>query len=203
MKNVVKMASAASMMAGAASMMAVLVACGGVQPEVGYDVRVAVEQSEGEGNLVSKITVLDSLGDVVAEDEVETSELAPGLDVNEILKKLRVEMRLDGPPDFSPEPDPMKLTSQTLVSDGWGRFSGQIVKQIDTDMALEVTISLDNGDGEELYDMAYLPIHDAMSAGMAVQEEVETEENVYEANYRPIHNAANAGMQVNSAAQSQ
>ena len=45
--------------------------------------------------------------------------------------------------------------------------------------------------------MAYLPIHSAMSAGMAVQDEIETEEDVYETNYLPIHNAVDVGMAVN------
>ena len=196
MKNVMKMA-------GAVSMMAVLVACGGVESEDDYEVRVAVEQSDDQDSLISRVTILDALGAVVAEEEVEGFELAPGNDVNEILEKLRVEVRIDGPPDFSPQPDPVKPTSQTLVSDGWGGFSGQIVKQVDTEMAVEVIISLDNGDGEEAYEMAYLPIHEAMSAGMAVQDEIENEEDVYETNYLPIHNALDVGMAVNSAAQGQ
>jgi len=190
MKNVVKMV-------GTASMMAVLVACGGVEPEADYDVRVAVTQSDDEDSLVSRITILDSLGDVVAEEEVEGFQVAPGSDVDEILENLRIEVRMDGPLDIFPLPDPVKPTSQTLVSDGWGGFSGQIVKRVDTELAVEVTISLDNGDGEETYEMAYLPIHDAMSAGMAVQDEIETEEDVYETNYLPIHNAVDVGMAVN------
>ena len=196
MKNVVKIA-------GAVSMMAALVACGGVESEADYDVRVAVAQSDDQDSLVSVITILDPLGDVVAEEEVESFDLMPDGNVNDILKKIRVEMRLDGPPDFSPKPDPVKPTSQTLVSDGWGGFSGMIVKQVDTELAVEIIISLDNGDGEEVYEMAYLPIHDAMSAGMAVQNEVETEEDVFENNYLPIHDAVEVGMAVNSAAQGQ
>ena len=103
-------------------------------------------------------------------------------------------MRVDGPPDFYPEPDQFETTSQTLTNDGWGNFSGQIVRNFPGEMAAEVTISLDSEGGEEVYEMVYLPIHDAVRAGMAAATEVDTDEDMFEAEYLPIHNAARAGL---------
>ena len=186
------MKNAAKMMA-TGSMIAMLAACGAVEPQAGsYDVEVEVTKS-GE-TLAARVVLLDSLGRIAAEEEVEAFEVAPGLDVDEVLKKIRVEVRVDGPPDFFPEPDQFETTSQTLTNDGWGNFSGQIVRNFPGEMAAEVTISLDTGADEEVYEMVYLPIHEAVRAGMAAVTEVDTDEDMFEAEYLPIHNAARAGL---------
>ena len=63
MKNAAKM-----MVTG--SMIAMLAACGAVEPEAGsYDVEVEVTKS-GE-NLAARVVLLDSLGRIAAEEEVE------------------------------------------------------------------------------------------------------------------------------------
>ena len=186
------MKNAAKMMA-TGSMIAMLAACGAVEPQAGsYDVEVEVTKS-GE-TLAARVVLLDSLGRIAAEEEVEAFEVAPGLDVDEILKKIRVEVRVDGPPDFYPEPDQVETTSQTLSNDGWGNFSGQIVRNFPGEMAAEVTISLDTGSDEEVYEMVYLPIHQAVSAGMAAAPEANTDEGMFEMDYLPIHNAERAGL---------
>ena len=186
MKNAAKM-----MVTG--SMIAMLAACGAVEPQAGsYDVEVEVTKS-GE-NLAARVVLLDSLGRIAAEEEVEAFEVAPGLDVDEILKKIRVEVRVDGPPDFYPEPDQFETTSQTLTNDGWGSFSGQIVRNFPGEMAAEVTISLETEGGEEVYEMVYLPIHQAVRAGMAAAPEANTDEGMFEMDYLPIHNAERAGL---------
>ena len=188
------MKNAAKMMA-TGSMIAMLAACGAVEPQAGsYDVEVEVTKSNEGETLTARVVLLDSLGRIAAEEEVEAFEVAPGLDVDEVLKKIRVEVRVDGPPDFFPEPDQFETTSQTLASDGWGSFSGQIVRNFPGEMAAEVTISLDSEGGEEVYEMVYLPIHDAVRAGMAAATEVDTDEDMFEAEYLPIHNAARAGL---------
>ena len=188
MKNVVKMM-------GTVSMIAMLTACGGVEPQAGdYEVQVDVTATEGGASLISRVTLLDSFGRIAAEEEVEGFQVAHGLDVNEILKKLRVEVRVDGPPDFFPEPDPIKGTSQTLSNDGWGSFTGQIVRKFPGDMAAEVTISLDTNDGEAVYEMVYLPIHEAMDAGMAVPAEASTDEQLFESDYIAIQDSVSAGL---------
>ena len=177
------------------SMIAMLAACGAVEPQAGsYDVQVEVTASEDGETLSSRVVLLDSLGRIAAEEEVEAFQVAHGLDVNEILKKIRVEVKVDGPPDFYPEPDQFETTSQTLSNDGWGNFSGQIVRNFPGEMAAEVTISLDTGADEEVYEMVYLPIHDAVRAGMATATEVDSDEDMFEADYLPIHNAARAGL---------
>ena len=61
-------------------------------------------------------------------------------------------------------------------------------------MAAEVTISLDSEGGEEVYEMVYLPIHQAVSAGMAAAPEADTDEGMFEMDYLPIHNAERAGL---------
>ena len=186
------MKNAAKMMA-TGSMIAMLAACGAVEPQAGsYDVEVEVTKS-GE-TLAARVVLLDSLGRIAAEEEVEAFEVAPGLDVDEILKKIRVEVRVDGPPDFYPEPDQVETTSQTLSNDGWGNFSGQIVRNFPGEMAAEVTISLDTGSDEEVYEMVYLPIHQAVRAGMATAPEANTDEGMFEMDYLPIHNAERAGL---------
>ena len=186
------MKNAAKMMA-TGSMIAMLAACGAVEPQAGsYDVEVEVTKS-GE-TLAARVVLLDSLGRIAAEEEVEAFEVAPGLDVDEILKKIRVEVRVDGPPDFYPEPDQFETTSQTLTNDGWGNFSGQIVRNFPGEMAAEVTISLDTGSDEEVYEMVYLPIHQAVRAGMATAPEANTDEGMFEMDYLPIHNAERAGL---------
>ena len=186
------MKNAAKMMA-TGSMIAMLAACGAVEPQAGsYDIEVEVTKS-GE-TLTARVVLLDSLGRIAAEEEVEAFEVAPGLDVDEVLKKIRVEVRVDGPPDFFPEPDQFETTSQTLTNDGWGNFSGQIVRNFPGEMAAEVTISLDTGSDEEVYEMVYLPIHQAVRAGMAAAPEADTDEGMFEMEYLPIHNAERAGL---------
>ena len=149
MKNAVKMMATGSMIA-------MLAACGAVEPQAGsYDVQVDVTTSKEGETLAARVVLLDSLGRIAAEEEVEAFEVAPGLDADEILKKIRVEVRVDGPPDFYPEPDQVETTSQTLSNDGWGSFSGQIVRNFPGEMAAEVTISLDTGADEEVYEMVY------------------------------------------------
>ena len=188
MKNAVKMMATGSMIA-------MLAACGAVEPQAGsYDVQVDVTTSKEGETLAARVVLLDSLGRIAAEEEVEAFEVAPGLDADEILKKIRVEVRVDGPPDFYPEPDQVETTSQTLSNDGWGSFSGQIVRNFPGEMAAEVTISLDTGADEEVYEMVYLPIHDAVRAGMAAAPEADTDEGMFEADYLPIHSAARAGL---------
>ena len=197
MKSVVKIM-------GTVSMMTVLVACGGVEPQAGtYEVQVDVTEREDGDGLTSRIVLLDSLGQIAAEEEVQGFESLTDSEVNAILKKIRVEVRVDGPPNIAPLPDPVKATSQTLANDGWGSFSGQIVKGDRAEVALEVTISLDGDEGQELYEMAYLPIHEARRAGMEVQGEIQTDENLYDANYQPIHASKATGLVGVSQAQGQ
>ena len=188
MKNVVKMM-------GTVSMIAMLTACGGVEPQAGdYEIQVDVTATEDGAGLISRVTLLDSLGRIAAEEEVEGFQVAQGLDVNEILKKLRVEVRVDGPPDFYPEPDPIEATSQTLSNDGWGSFTGQILREFPGEMAAEVTISLDSNNGEEVYEMVYVPIHDAMKAGVAVPVEASGGEELFESDYSTIRGSVSAGL---------
>ena len=153
---------------GTVSMMAMLAACGAVEPQAGtYDVQVDVSANADEGTLVSRVVILDSVGQVVAQEETASMEVTPGFDPDEILEKLRVDVRLDGPPDFNPEPDPMTATSQTLSNDGWGSFTGKIAQRFDGEFGLEVTVSVPSEEEQEVYEMVYLPILDARRAGVA------------------------------------
>ena len=182
-------------MVGVVSTLAFLTACGGVEPQAGtYDVQVDIEVSEDGDGLTSRITLLDSMGEVAAEEEVEAFDGLSEYDVNQILKKIRVEVRLDGPPNIVPLPDPVKTMSQSLSSDGWGSFTGEVMAGLKPEMALEVTISLEAEGGQELYEMAYLPIHEARRAGMANQQETQAEDNLYDSNYELIRNAAQIGV---------
>ena len=179
MKNVAKMM-------GTVSMIAMVTACGAVEPQPGtYDVEVSMELSEDGTAVIPRVVILDSFGELVAEEETEALAVGHDIDVNEILKEIRIDVRVDGPPNLNPEPNPVKATKQTLVNDGWGNFSGQVIAKMPGEMLVELTISLA---GEPAVDKANADIQRAVQAGMVIQREVEASDDMYKEEYQPNQN---------------
>ena len=182
MNNVVKMM-------GTVSMMAMVTACGAVEPQPGtYDVEVSMELSQDGTAVIPRVVILDSFGELVAEEETEALAVGYDVDVNEILKEIRVDVRVDGPPNLNPEPNPVKATKQTLVNDGWGNFSGQVIAKVPEEMVVELTISLAGEAGETAVDKTHADIQQTVQAGMVIQREIEADDDMYKQEYQPNQN---------------
>ena len=172
MKNVAKMV-------GTVSMIAMVTACGAVEPQPGsYGVEVSMELSADGTAVIPRVVILDAFGELVAEEETEALAVGHDIDVDEVLKEIRVDVRVEGAPNWSPEPNPVKATTHTLVNDGFGNFSGQISHELPTEMVVGFTISLGDAAGETAYDKTHSEIQQAVQAGMVVQRQVETDEDM-------------------------
>ena len=182
MNNVAKMM-------GTVSMIALVAACGSVEPQPDtYDIEVSTEVSEDGTLVIPRIVILDAFGELVAEEEAQALEVGHGVDVDAVLKEIRVDVRFYGPPNLNPEPSPLKAMSQTLVSDGWGNFSGQVIRKMPEDMVVELTISLAGVSDEVAIDNSYSRIHQAVQAGMLIQREFKADDEMYKQEYQPNQN---------------